>query len=364
MLKIVERAFLFGAVTTLFFLLFEGCSSTIIGLYDTAPRAHPVRQYDSLLGWTSIPSLSHPDFWGPGNDLHTNIQGFRNRTAITPQAEEGRVRILCSGDSFAFGQGVGDDHTWCHRLSVLDRRIESVNIGQSGYGVDQAYLRYERDGAEIEHSMHLFTFIASDLDRIGSGDHHGFPKPVLQLDGPELRVTNVPVPRALPAAKRWLRNFAKSLRSVEALRRLARLLSRDQASSGIDASQAVVKPPLFDEVRPVAIRIFEEANRLGEERGSSTVFVYLPTEGDLVRDKAWRGWTQGVMDSLGFHFVDLTPQLREVPLSVSEELFLHPDLSAGGHYSRAANAWVAEVLYGRIRHLVERASPTDSFVAP
>jgi len=352
MFKILERIFLFCVITALFFVLFEGCSSTLLMLLDNAPRKHSVRQYDSLLGWTGIPSVSIPDFWGPGNHLRTNAQGFRNDADIGPQVAEGQIRVFCSGDSFAFGQGVGNDYTWCHRLSSLGSRIESVNIGQSGYGIDQAYLRYKRDAAAFEHSIHLFTFVAADLTRVGLRDHHGFPKPVLRLDGSELLIESVPVPRGLPAAKRWLRTLVKSLRSVELMRRLPRLLAPDDPSSSwAETRPAAVKPGLLDRVAPVATRVFEETHELGKERGASTVFVYLPTWSDLFENKPWRARTHAVMDSLGFHFVDLTGPLRALPGPVTEEFFIPEELSAGGHYTRAGNAWVAEVLYEHIRSL-------------
>src|SRR5262249_57725400 len=97
-------------------------------------------QYDPDLGWVTAPQKDLPDLDGPGMSVRTNAQGFRNTHAISLAVPAGKVRLLCSGDSFTFGYSVGNEHTWCQRLEALDPRFETVNLGVNGYGVDQAYL--------------------------------------------------------------------------------------------------------------------------------------------------------------------------------------------------------------------------------
>ncbi len=186
-LGLVKRVALFLTITAAVFLLIEGCSTTILVLHEWTRRSSsgPVRRYDPLLGWVTNPSLSLPDFWS-GSGLHTNAQGFRGQSDIARHIPSGRIRVLCSGDSFAFSEQVGDDEAWCQLLTRLDERLETVNFGQSGYGVDQAYLRYVRDTAPLEYDLHLFTFIGPDLTRMGRTDHHGYAKPYFQLEADTL----------------------------------------------------------------------------------------------------------------------------------------------------------------------------------
>ena len=112
-----------------------------------AERRHT--QYDPLLGWVNAPGLRVPDMYGPGIALSTNARGFRNEIEFEPHVPVGRTRVICSGDSYTLGYGVGNDQTWCQLLTRFDARIESVNMGQGGYGLDQAYLWYKRDGAVL-----------------------------------------------------------------------------------------------------------------------------------------------------------------------------------------------------------------------
>ena len=92
--------------------------------------------YDADLGWINRPNTYIPDMYGPGRYLKINSQGFRNDHEFAPVVAKGRLRVVCSGDSFAFGEGVANDKTWCEVLGQLDPRLEPLNLGQTGYGID------------------------------------------------------------------------------------------------------------------------------------------------------------------------------------------------------------------------------------
>ena len=72
--------------------------------------------------------------------------------------------------------------TWCDQLATRDPRVEPVNLGQGGYGADQAYLRYLRDTKTLDHQVQLFAFIDDDFKRMQSSTFLGIDKPVLMLD--------------------------------------------------------------------------------------------------------------------------------------------------------------------------------------
>jgi hypothetical protein len=102
----------------------------IMTAYPLAERRHT--KYDPELGWVNEASVHIPDMYGPGIYLRTNSEGFRNNHDFDTAVPNGKYRIVCSGDSFTLGYGVDNDHTWCHRLTALDPRLETVNMGQGG----------------------------------------------------------------------------------------------------------------------------------------------------------------------------------------------------------------------------------------
>ena len=114
-------------------VMFAGRLATEQERAPSGDRAHI--QYDSALGWTGKPGVTLRDFYGPGLSVQTNAQGFRDTVDFTRAAPPGRSRVICSGDSFTFGYGVGNDQSWCALLPVFDSRVPALNLGLVGYGV-------------------------------------------------------------------------------------------------------------------------------------------------------------------------------------------------------------------------------------
>jgi hypothetical protein len=348
--------------SALLFVLLEGASSIILAVDQTGEATSRVfSTYDSLLGWTSRPSVELPHHWGWRRGVRTNSLGFRGAAEIDPVEPPGRVRVVCVGDSFAFGEGVGDDEAWCHELAAIDPRLQAVNLGQSGYGVDQSYLRYDRDAAAIEHSVVLFTFTEDDFFRMGDRTRYGYAKPVFRPVGGTVEVTNIPPPRVLPAIERTVASLARRLRTIELANRVVAKLRR-----AVFAGEPSPRPDL----ERVATVVFRGVRSLAEVRGGARVlFVYLPTLHDVRRDAPWRRRAATVLDSLGYPFADLTDSLRQVPDLQRPALFLPLEDPAAGHYSVAGNAWVARHLHHELVELgiippvpdvAERASPPSA----
>lgn len=330
----------------------EGLASLIIffrsvSAQPIAERSHT--QYDPELGWVNRPQTYIEDMYGPGLDLTINAQGFRHQTDLSPAAPDAQLRLICSGDSFTLGYGVSDEQTWCHLLETLDDRLQSVNMGQGGYGVDQAFLWYKRDGLKLDHNIHLFTFITADFDRMQQASFLGYGKPLLTLEAGTLQVNNVPVPERafyLP----WLTQNSESIRQLRLV----------QLAAGLDQPTAQAAEVDDDAAERnlgwgrVAARMLEELEELNEERGSLLVLVYLPTLADhaqpLPAETAyWREQVFRAAQAQQIIFIDLLTEFRELPIDQVQPLFLsQTEVSypgAAGHYSVAGNRYIADRLY-------------------
>jgi len=128
-------------ILSMILVVIEGLASYALLARDI--MTHPVAErrhtkYDPDLGWVNEPSVHIPNMYGQGVYLKTNSQGFRSNHDFDTVVPNGKYRIICSGDSFTLGYGVDNDHTWRQVLTSLDPRLETVNMGQGGYGVDQA----------------------------------------------------------------------------------------------------------------------------------------------------------------------------------------------------------------------------------
>jgi hypothetical protein len=357
----VRAILVFAILCVVALALIEGVASLIVVGHQAwsglerplAERSHT--RYDPEIGWVNEVNVRLPGFYGPGRTLTTSSRGFRGTLEIADQPAPGHVRIVCSGDSFTMGFGVGDADAWCHRLGVMDPRLETVNMGQGGYGIDQAWLLYRRESARLRPAVHLFAFITDDFARMQTPVFSGYGKPVLRLEDGQIRVQNVPVPRRayyVPWLTQNLRLFGE-LRSVSVASSLARRIH-------VPAPDA---PPV--DALPLSLAVFDDLARIDREMGTRLVLVYLPERFEYTSEPPG-----GLRDALATYaaarridYVDVFTELRKLPSDRVDRLYLPvgpgpvPDLD--GHYSVEGNQFVAEVLDRALRRL----PPTTSEAA-
>ena len=328
-------------VTGLLLVLLEGVASGLLAWKDAGDegiREELHCRYDPDLGWSHRPSVRVADLYGPGRSLTTNARGLRALEEYTAQVPEGRYRIVCVGDSFTLGYGVDDRATYEAELEAQEPRIQAVNMGQGGYGVDQAYLWYLRDGTALEADLVLFVFIPPDFDRMLDRRFNGlYSKPLLVARDGQLAVENVPVPNDFAGggggrAGRWFPRLALG----DLLRRLGR---GDRAAR----RQAEVGAPLaFAEVGELMLADLAARCR---ERDTPLVLVQLPLRDRLAgRAGEVSAWVRGVSGKLGVPFLDLNPDLDRIP-DAERELYYKED----GHFNALGNRLIARLLLEDLR---------------
>ena len=336
-------------VVVLLLLLIEGMASYLFTAGEVVKRSPiPERvhtEYDETLGWINLRDVYIPDMYGKGVYLRTNAQRFRNEKEFSRAVPDGSARIICSGDSFTLGLGVDNDHTWCSLLSSLGEDLETVNMGQGGYGVDQAYLWYQRNGSELEHTAHIFAFITEDFWRMPRESFQGYGKPVLMLENGSLEIHNTPVPRAsyrFPRMATYL-PILKDLNSLKLLERLVRL-------AGVD-SESENEPSAIDQTRAVVSGIFEDLHETNQSKESLLVLVFLPAEEDYMGvddTEEWRRFVRAEAESQGIQFVDLVEEMRKLPPRQIRGLF-----GGHAHYSNVGNAFIAGALQAALADFPE-----------
>ncbi len=285
-------------------------------------------RYDQDLGWVNIPNLNIPDAFGKGVSIRTNAQAFRNDREFSIAVPAGKKRVICLGDSYTFAYGVDNDHAWCQQLALLDPRIESVNMGQGAYGIDQAYLWYKRDGLPLDHHLQVFAVIYDDFNRFGKR-FLGYEKPVLELHGGNLTVGNIPVPK----------------QSV-LQRRMGQIMGTLYQSSKVSRSQQ----------RRLALAVFEDLDKINKGKGGRLAVVYLPTYfADMGHNsnRELRAFLNDELFKRGIPFIDLTDDFARLPKAQIRAMYNIND-QKGGHYTQMGNAFVAKLLLPRLSVLMEQ----------
>jgi hypothetical protein len=156
--------------------------------------------YDPDLGWVVGPSRRSKD-----GLYFSSTEGIRSAGAgvsFTDISTHHRVAIV--GDSFTFGLEVKYEDTWAYHLErTLGPDARVLNFGVDGYGVDQSYLRFQRDVRNWRPDIVLFGLIEHDVWRsmavysFISFPQWDFPfaKPRFSMDSGLVELLNRPLPR-------------------------------------------------------------------------------------------------------------------------------------------------------------------------
>jgi len=335
----------------------EGACSALWFGWETWTRFElPIQErhhtrYDAELGWVNEPNLRDPDLYAPGRSFTSNAQGFRNAADTPVQVPAGKLRVICCGDSFTLGYGVGDADSWPAQLERIDARLEAINMGQGGYGVDQAWLWYRRDGLPLDQQLVLFAFIGDDFERARRATFRGYAKPLLRAVDGRIEIANVPVPASSLRFPLWTQNapIAGELRVVQLARRLLRKLGAGRARSAPELSEP--------QARDLALAIFRDLERATRERGARLALVLLPHL-DSRQPDALHGIPGYVGEALdlaradGIAVIDLQPAFEALAPAARRELFIGegelPLPGAKGHYNARGNAFAAEAIHAEL----------------
>lgn len=228
---------------------------------DARATGYPIDVYHPVRGWALKPGLR--DVAVSGALVSSTSRGARGTREVVIPKPEGTERVLVFGDSFAFGEEVGDDHTFAARLERLLPGIEVVNLGVHGYGHDQMLLHLRESGPRFEPDVVLLGYVSPDEPR-NLLSFRDFAKPyfVPADAGLELRGVPVPTPDGVLAAEPYR---SKLLDLVEATYRRQR---RKHGS-------------LKREMRELADALVLAFATSARDIGAMPVVVYFPMTNEL-----------------------------------------------------------------------------------
>jgi hypothetical protein len=221
------------------------------------PLVQPFDAHHSVRGWTLRPGLREVPAFEDAR-LSSTTRGYRGRHDVPEAKPPGRWRVVVLGDSFTFGEDVGDDETFVHQLGVLHPSLEPVNLGVHAYGHDQMLLTLREEGPWLRPDLVLVGFVHIDLERNRTA-FLDYAKPRFELDDDQLVLRNVPVPT--PEQLRGREVWRSRLLDL-----LSMLHARVRERSGLEAqARDALGRALLKALRDAALDL-----------GARPVFVYLP----------------------------------------------------------------------------------------
>lgn len=98
-----------------------------------------------------------------------NSLSMRARREYDRQPAEDSLRIALFGDSYVASDEVNNEEAWGYILEKLlmeaGVNAEVLNFGVGGYGMGQAFLRWQKQGKDFSPDIVIFVFQPENLDR-------------------------------------------------------------------------------------------------------------------------------------------------------------------------------------------------------
>lgn len=225
---------------------------------------HPIDTVHPTRGWALTPNLR--DVEASGARVGSNARGARGVQEHAIPKPPGTTRVLVFGDSFAFGEEVGDDQTFAAGVARRLPGVEVVNLGVHGYAHDQMLLGLRESAPAYAPDVVVLAYAPWDDER-NLLSFRDYAKPRFDLvDGRlELRGVPVPSPDEILAREPW----RSKLLDVVGLS-LRRLHWRHG--------------DLKDERRRITDALLDAFADDVRAMGARPVFVYLPTSEDVASD--------------------------------------------------------------------------------
>lgn len=316
--------------------------------------------YDPLLGWTVGPGRQSADglYWSSPE----GIRAPDGNSSFARNADSVDIALL--GDSFTFGEEVTYEESYGYHLEqMLGSPFRVLNFGVPGYGLDQMFLRYERDVRPWKPKISIFGFINADLRRtlwvypfLGNFRWgNPFSKPRLILREEEL--TNINPPPLLTSdvifsrgsiAELPLLEYQKDYHQIEWERQfhhfsyLVRLLLSWHASWSDDRVE--ISEEALVSINAALLKAFVKS---ATQEGSIPLVVYLPAYGEIEKPRVV-SISKQVLERAGIAYVDPTSCLQEVNPS---DRFVNK-----GHYQSQGNAAIAKCLLPAIHQVMEQSA--------
>ena len=317
--------------------------------------------YDDLIGWTighnrkNVSGLYYSSWEG--------IRAPHEDVSYVKTTDKTRIAIV--GDSFTFAEDVAFEDSWGYHLEKeLGADFEVLNFGVGGYGIDQAYLRYEKEVRQWNPTIVIIGLPSSNVERTMNVYHplssewfdFPFAKPRFVLRDRKLEILNAPV---LTPQELFSRRSIAEEPFLEYDRGYRPEVWQPTVLHWSYLARAVMSlfPPLGQIERPeisdaalistngAILRTFVQSVR---SSGSIPIVQFFPESKEEFAGEAQMGLK--VLQEAGLDYIDLTPCLRTIPPG---DRFV-PNHS---HYSVQSNTRVAQCLAPRVRQALTTPLP-------
>lgn len=329
-------------------------------------------EFDAACGWSPRP-LGRSKDGRYAADQH----GLRAPAAARREFPADAVRVMLCGDSFAHSDEVPYEDSLGAAVERAVPGTAALVAGVPAYGTDQAWLRWRALKDATRPEVVVIAVHPNDFERnvrlFPSGGEFGtgtlpWSKPRFVLDGGGLRLFNSPPLRGEAIGRLFEDYDATEFAAHDTLHvegtfepsvtdglRTIRFLRSVLAHQRYQARYRARETDPTDEVNVVTRRIVASFAREARAAGAEPVVVALPARAHLALLREGKAWWDATLAAAAAEaacpYVDVARPMSDDLARRGAPLTEPFTRDGGGHYTGAANAFVAETL----RPLLETA---------
>ena len=277
---------------------------------------------------------------GPLNvPVRINSHGFRD---IEHTLEKGvTLRILALGDSFTFGWGVSFEQTYLQQLEQMlqgatGKRIETINTGVPGWGLNQYYLFLKKVGVQYAPDIIVLAYFVDDLyssiiqEAIPVNEQY---RPGLQYKGGILHHSRF---------YNFTKSLADQIRYKNRVTRIPYLHSLDARRQEWSSRQqyliSVIRQQDDDKYMTILHMYLQRINQIAKESNALLVVMFIPDLSQLHHQEV-QYINRLLADNareINIPFVDMTPIFEQSSELNTYYLWPHDGhTNANGHFAMA-----------------------------
>lgn len=341
--------------------------------------------FDLELGWCRKPNTSKQEKGKHGvTKYHINEKGQRKN----PNHEHLPMCISTYGDSFTFCRQVNDKESFQWYLSELTQ-TNVLNYGVGNYGLDQAFLRLQREYPRNRTPIVILGGVPSTIVRILSmwkhysefGNTLAF-KPRYILKNQKLQL----IPNLINSRDKfnnyqsylselnkfdefYQSKFCQEILSFPYLYHVFKMPYRhfsligrvaqgytenrfDSAIGKVMKNNLTDRKLLFEDKQAVTLMLalVKKYKEYARQQGFVPLFLWTPQKDDILCVRSGNNYYKDFIDELSqdIDVIDLTDKLIEVS---SLDDYYSDDSHYGGHFSQQGNQLVAEHIFEQLKAL-------------
>lgn len=319
---------------------------------------------DDRMGWTlGENGYSFEKNEGPYWSSQEKLRAPREGVSYAPI--KGKTDIALIGNSFTFGEEVIFEETWGQKLDqMLGEDYRILNFGVPGYGIGQAYLRYEVEVVSWNPKVVIFGFIDDNLFRTMRVYPFlaGWSTPLsksrfVMKDGTIKNINANPLfPEEIFSARSVselpLVEHDISYRPSDWEKRWYHTSYLVRLITSLFPAWSVPRPDFSEEtILSTNAEILRTFIRSAEQAGSTPLVVWFPGRNALQKPNARLSLGQRMLEQAGIPYIDPSPCLLELDPA---------DRFLDSHYSPQGNTAVANCVYQAVRKALSPAVFSES----